>query len=181
MDDKLGVVALGENGAISFKLVRMRVKPITSKVNLDFNIPFSVPVDLKTDTCVFDLLDKLPSLKETNLTFLINPSSKQWFFLDETNVCYTNFGALNSLQRTIQVFVSVTQKDFPINTGTIRIDFQVGNQNNYAPLFSQNGYTFTISPDATTGTEVGTVHAIDSDRGGNPYGVLRYRLVNSQG
>ena len=181
MDDKLGIVALGENGAIGFKRARLRIKPIASKVNLDFTIPFSLPVDLKTDTCVFDLLDQLPSLKEINLTVSINPNVQQWFFLDGTSICYTNFGVLGNLQRTIQVFVNAIQDDFPINTGTIRIDFQVGNQNNYAPLFSQNGYTFTISPDATVGAEVGTVHAIDSDRGGNPYGVLRYRLVNSQG
>ena len=180
IDTKLGIVALGEDGKVSFKIFRVVVKPVKMRVKLDYIIPFGLPVDLSPDTCILDLIKQLPQLSSLNLSWSIAPKSEQstLFYMDGTTVCYTDFGAGKRLPRSTQLHIHTFRNDFPIEEGTVQIQFQVGSVNNYAPLFSQTSYSFTISTLTTPGTNVGQVAAIDSDRGGNPYGVIRYRIMN---
>lgn len=180
IDTKLGIVAMGEDGKIAFKIFRVVVKPDGMRTKLDYIIPFALPVDLSPDTCILDLVKQLPQLSSMNLSYSITPKSEEskLFYIDGTTICYTDFGAGKRLPRSTQLYIHTFRNDFPIEEGTIQIQFQVGSLNSYAPLFSQTSYSFTISPLTTPGTNVGQVHAIDSDRGGNPYGVIRYQVMN---
>ena len=43
IDTKLGIVAMGEDGKIAFKIFRIVVKPDGMRTKLDYIIPFALP------------------------------------------------------------------------------------------------------------------------------------------
>ena len=169
----VAVAAIAQNGKVSETEVTAVIKSYSARVNLNFTISFSIPVDLSSDTCFLDLLTEIPDLPKQDLTLRIRSEGASMFYLDDRSLCFSSLVKLANSLRTTRIYIDVTQNNFPINEGVITVLLQFGTRNIYAPLFGQTSYNFNIRKPIVPGLVIGRTKAIDADRGGNPYGLGR--------
>ncbi|XP_053179331.1 protocadherin gamma-A4-like isoform X3 [Scomber japonicus] len=80
-------------------------------------------------------------------------------------------------QEHLSLTLTATDGGDPQLSGTMRIDISVLDANDNAPVFTQEVYKVTIIENATKGTILSTVSAVDADQGSN--GKVTYSITNT--
>ena len=130
------------------------------------NISTTVPVSTMVRATDSDLVS------EDNLRYYITRGAEGTFEMDRFTGDLFLVAQLNILQRVYNIEIVVSDG---LNEDTARINVIVVDINNNGPVFVQDSYLATMLENATVGTSVLQVRAIDSDL--DIFGEVTYELV----